>query len=241
MLRSLVGSEMCIRDRVSTQSTGESAESMSLQWQFVFLVLMIELLAAFVLCVPWPQSIQRAIVKGVGLSSKLSAIITILRWTFAIVLVLFLDAARQVYFKMNAQNLTADESKHDHRSFDSRLFEQSGLFRAERNMYLAGMVLVLGLVLNRLYTFMHEVANTRLHLEVMKSQSANNNAAMQNPEILKMMAEAAAAEKQDEKQPAASKEPSDEKSPSLEDLPSVPTKTAEEPGLRRRGVAKKDD
>ena len=54
---------------------------------------------------------------------------------------LFLDTLRQVYEKqgVHMHDMSADESKHDHRSFETRMFEQSGKFRAERNLYLAGL------------------------------------------------------------------------------------------------------
>eukprot|EP00656_Telonema_subtile_P012120 TRINITY_DN1607_c0_g1_i1.p1 TRINITY_DN1607_c0_g1~~TRINITY_DN1607_c0_g1_i1.p1 ORF type:complete len:208 (+),score=54.61 TRINITY_DN1607_c0_g1_i1:147-770(+) len=206
---------------------------MSLQWQFVFVVLMLELAACFILCIPWPQSIQSALVKAVGLSSNVRTLISVLQWTFGIVLVLFLDAARQVYFKTGASNLSASESKHDHRSFDSRLYEQSSLFRAERNLYLGGFVLVLGLVLNRLYTLMKEVATARVNVDVLERQSKQAAAAMSDPALLKVMAEAAekkeaAGKKQDE-------DPKDEVHEELADLSELPS--VPDTGIRQRKKA----
>eukprot|EP00657_Telonema_sp_P-1_P002809 TRINITY_DN16524_c0_g1_i1.p2 TRINITY_DN16524_c0_g1~~TRINITY_DN16524_c0_g1_i1.p2 ORF type:complete len:142 (-),score=46.20 TRINITY_DN16524_c0_g1_i1:135-560(-) len=140
---------------------------MSLQWQFVFIVLMVELLACVILCIPWPRTIQNAIVRAVSASSKLATLVTILQWTFGIVFALFLDACRQVYFKLGASSISTVH-KHDHRSFESKLSDQSALFRGERNMYLGAFVLVLGLTLNRIYSLM-TVSYTHLTLPTIYS------------------------------------------------------------------------
>eukprot|EP00658_Telonema_sp_P-2_P057527 TRINITY_DN4596_c0_g7_i1.p2 TRINITY_DN4596_c0_g7~~TRINITY_DN4596_c0_g7_i1.p2 ORF type:complete len:138 (+),score=59.56 TRINITY_DN4596_c0_g7_i1:46-414(+) len=53
MLRSLVGSEMCIRDRVSTQSTGKGQKFMALKTGWVIALALLISLAVIILVCVW--------------------------------------------------------------------------------------------------------------------------------------------------------------------------------------------
>merc|ERR1712159_55787 len=211
-------------------------EKMSLEWAFVFCFLVLELCAVLLLCIPWPQTISKYIVRGVTYFANGTVMIA-LKWIFGIVFVLFLEPIRQVYYRYDALHLEQD-TKHRSEGLSANLYEKSGKFRAERNLYLAGFVLVLGLVLNRLIQLMAEKATMEDKMVAMESQAKAQQQSMSNPAILRALLESA-----EEAAPAEGP-----LAPKLEDLPSAPGGTADtkkddstaNTGLRQRSSKKVD-
>merc|ERR1711934_885518 len=218
---------------------GQTLEMASLEWTFVFAFLALEVGCVLLLCIPWPQAFHKYIVRGVTcfVGGKL---MTTIKWSFGIVFVLCVDAVRQVYFKYDAMHLEHDE-KHEHRGggLSANLYEKSGKFRAERNMYLALFVLVLGLVLNRLIQLMAEGATMKDRLEAMTAQAQRQQESMKNPELLRALLEAAEAEAAP-KNWAKKKAPAEGSNPDPADLPSPPAPGGADTGLRQRASKKVD-
>merc|ERR1711934_1051821 len=118
-----------------------------------------------------------------------------LRWSFGIVLLLFVDSVRQVYVKNEALH-PAEGQRYEPgvaRGLESKLYDQSGKFRAERNMYLAGFVLVLGLVVNRLVLLIGNSVSLEVRMQALSRQSEQQQQQLDNPVLLKVLLERAEA------------------------------------------------
>ena len=183
----------------------------SILWQGIFGVLCIELFLVALLCVPMPMLIRKPILRLLG-SGALDSCATALKWVFGIILVFFFDAVRR---SMALADL------HDKGTTDNlavRKDNEAKMFRAQRNIYLAGSTLVLLIILNKLYHLSREVVQLTANLEVMEKQAKQASAFAQQ-----MMAES----KDDTNAKGAKGETTKE-----ETFPDVPSK--ENDGLRKR-------
>merc|ERR1711903_313713 len=118
---------------------------------------MVEMGCCAFLCFPWPQFLYKYIVQfAEGIVYSHQAVLTTLRWLSLFIIVLFLESVRQVYYKSEVY-LSGD--------MKAKFYDQAGKFRAERNMYLSGAVLLLSLVLNRLVVVMAESVRKETQLD----------------------------------------------------------------------------
>uniref|UniRef100_A0A8C5SI44 Endoplasmic reticulum transmembrane protein n=1 Tax=Laticauda laticaudata TaxID=8630 RepID=A0A8C5SI44_LATLA len=140
---------------------------MSLQWAAVATFLYAEVLLVFLLCIPFISATRwQKIFK-----SRLVQLLVIYGNTFFVVLIiilvlLFLDAIREirkyddVTEKVNLQN-NPGAVEHFHMK----------LFRAQRNLYIAGFSLLMAFLLRRLITLISQHATTLASNEAFKKQA----------------------------------------------------------------------
>ncbi|KAI8899146.1 B-cell receptor-associated protein 31-like-domain-containing protein [Globomyces pollinis-pini] len=145
---------------------------MSLLYQGVFAVLMIEVFAFLLLLAPLPLSWRVKLIKAASSSKLASSIAYGGRIIFIIVLVLFADNVnRSVSVKEQHDHHHDKESSHVHDS-NTDTFLHAKMFQAQRNMYLTGSVLFLGLVLNRFFNLILELHTNEQKTEILKQQAA---------------------------------------------------------------------
>ncbi|XP_032065213.1 B-cell receptor-associated protein 31 isoform X2 [Thamnophis elegans] len=140
---------------------------MSLQWAAVATFLYAEVILVFLLCIPFISATRwQKIFK-----SRLVHLLVIYGNTFFVVLIiilvlLFLDAIREIQKyddvteKVNLQN-NPGAVEHFHMK----------LFRAQRNLYIAGFSLLMAFLLRRLITLISQHATTLASNEAFKKQA----------------------------------------------------------------------
>lgn len=113
----------------------------------VFLLLVIEMASFLFLVMPLPRTMRRQVVQLVSRTYLASKIALSLRFTFAFILILFVDSVNRVYRVQYELNEFRDS-----RTMSMERSEiQARKFYAQRNMYLCGFTLFLSLILNRTY------------------------------------------------------------------------------------------
>uniref|UniRef100_A0A7N5P3X2 B-cell receptor-associated protein n=1 Tax=Ailuropoda melanoleuca TaxID=9646 RepID=A0A7N5P3X2_AILME len=161
---------------------------MSLQWAAVATFLYAEVLLVFLLCIPFISATRwQKIFK-----SRLVKLLLIYGNTFFVVLIiilvlLFIDAIREirkyddVTEKVNLQN-NPGAVEHFHMK----------LFRAQRNLYIAGFSLLMAFLLRRLVTLISQHATTLASNEAFKKQAegAKNRTLKADNEALAMRKQA---------------------------------------------------
>lgn len=155
---------------------------------------------------------------------------TPLKYVFGLILVFFLDAVRRTVDMQNHLKETKDHPGGE--GYATMKDHQVKLFRAQRNMYIAGTTVVLLLVLNRLYSLSRDLMRSQAKYEAMEKQAKN-------------AASFAASLLEDDKKGDKKKGGETKKSDAEEDFPAVPEKkedatgtVKESTGLRSR--SKKD-
>uniref|UniRef100_A0A060SW03 Endoplasmic reticulum transmembrane protein n=1 Tax=Blastobotrys adeninivorans TaxID=409370 RepID=A0A060SW03_BLAAD len=124
---------------------------MTLYYTLVFLILVSEM-ALFLLLVSVPRKINRKAVAFLHDSPVVAHLKLTVRFTFAFILILFIDSVNRVY-KVQAEVATFQEgSSHTKYVATTERSEiQARKFYSQRNMYLCGFTLFLSLILNRTY------------------------------------------------------------------------------------------
>jgi len=185
----------------------------SILWQGIFVVLCSELFLVALLCIPMPIFIRRPILRLLG-SGALDSLATALKWVFGIILCLFLDAVRR------SMALAANHESSMSDNLAVLKDNEAKMFRAQRNIYLAGSTLVLLVILNKLYHLSREVVQLTANLETMEKQAKNASAFAQQ-----MMAENTGSDTK------KAKKATEDETAKAEAFPEVPLK---DDGLRKR-------
>uniref|UniRef100_A0A3B3ZR15 Endoplasmic reticulum transmembrane protein n=1 Tax=Periophthalmus magnuspinnatus TaxID=409849 RepID=A0A3B3ZR15_9GOBI len=136
---------------------------MTLQWTAVAFFLYAEIVANVILCIPFISAKRWRRFFSWGIWNWLSPYWNKCFFTMAMVLlVLFLDAAREV------QKYSRPEPLMDARVPNAYDHVHMKLFRAQRNLYISGFSIFLWLIMSRVVTLLNQVA-----------VSAENGAALQ--------------------------------------------------------------
>lgn len=156
-----------IRNRLTSSRWKAASNTMSLQWTAVATFLYAEVFAVLLLCIPFisPKRWQKIF------KSRLVELVVTYGNTFFVVLIVILvllviDAVREirkyddVTEKVNLQN-NPGAVEHFHMK----------LFRAQRNLYIAGFSLLLSFLLRRLVTLISQQATLLASNEAFKKQA----------------------------------------------------------------------
>jgi len=189
----------------------------------VFVVLCVELFFISLLCVPMPSWLKRPILKLIS-SGALDSVVHLLKWIFGIILVLFFDALRQTYTGISRK----EEGKHAQDNYMALKDDRAKLFRAERNLYLAGGALILLMVLNKLYTLNRDLLRLEASCEAMKKQAEGAS---------KMLLESMSKDSKGDKKGAAKKEEKEEFPAVPKEQPKGEGTVKEETGMKQRKKA----
>jgi B-cell receptor-associated protein 31 len=141
---------------------------MSIHFTAVFVLLVVEMSALLILLLPLPLSWRKSLLNFFTKSKLMKNVNYALKFVFGFIFILFLDSLR---VELKSEKL--------HESFDSMSNPQADtnfhmkIFRAQRNMYLTGFTLFLGLVLSRFVGLMAKTINYEQQIEVLKKQAEN--------------------------------------------------------------------
>jgi len=145
---------------------------MSIQWTIVFAILSFEMLLCLILVLPLPLSIRKYMWKFFATSSLIQKSRTFVIFMAVVLLALFIDAYRE------ARHNT--EGAHGHMDVNipmansqPYLQQQSKYFRAQRNMYISGFTLFLGLILYRFIFVLADLYKIQENAEVTHKQAKN--------------------------------------------------------------------
>jgi len=135
---------------------------MSLQWEFVWCLLVAQMSFASLLVLPLPSSAKKVFIDlFVALASKLFTLVVGL---VALLVFFLVDATREVWKLQDVQNKTA--------------LQLELMFRSQRNSHLCGFSLFMILILYGFYSLVREAAKASQNLDVLKKQAAANQAGM---------------------------------------------------------------
>lgn len=133
----------------------------------VFLLLVIEMASFLFLVMPLPRTLRRQVIQLVSQTYLASKIALCLRFTFAFILILFVDSVNRVYRVQYELNEFRDS-----RSMSMERSEiQARKFYAQRNMYLCGFTLFLSLILNRTYHLVVDLMAAHEKIDGLSSSS----------------------------------------------------------------------
>ncbi|KAI8805283.1 B-cell receptor-associated protein 31-like-domain-containing protein [Cladochytrium replicatum] len=147
---------------------------MSIQLQLVFAILVVEMATLTILIAPMPSNWRASLLKAISTSSLLAQAQSFFNILFALVALLFADAL----IKIGPLTKEHGESPHSHVSNAVH----SKLFLHQRNLYLTGSTLFLGLVLNRFFAVVLDLSKQEEKMEALRKQFANSN-----KEFMRMM------------------------------------------------------
>ncbi|CAG8541723.1 2587_t:CDS:2 [Acaulospora morrowiae] len=142
---------------------------MTLYYNLVFALLVLESLAFVVLILPLPYAWRREMLRWVSQSSLIARSQYALKFAFVFVFILFIDTTNRAY---NMQHENNEEHVHDSRTEANYHAKK---FYNQRNMYLTGFTLFLSLILNRTYVLIVELLKSEDQLEAVKKQAANQS------------------------------------------------------------------
>jgi len=159
----------------------------SITWTCVFILLIVELVVTFILVVPVPRRFRNAIARNCIFKFHLGERFSKILGFIAVALIL---ALAESYFSvqrlmekvqgMEEQDLTmVGGHGHGH----GHHHEKQKLYKAERNMYLAGFALTLLLVIGRILQLMQESVEDQLHCAT--TTTTGDNSALKGVEMTK--------------------------------------------------------
>ena len=157
----------------------------SITWTCVFALLIVELIVTILLVLPVPRSIRNAVARRCVFRLHLGDRFSKGLWFIAVALVL---ALVESYFNVERlmekmqlledQDMMATAGHHPHHHHD---LDKQKLYKAERNMYLAGFALTLLFVIGRILQLMQESVELEDQLtfattsDLQLNQSVDNN------------------------------------------------------------------
>uniref|UniRef100_A0A1D1YYX2 Endoplasmic reticulum transmembrane protein n=1 Tax=Anthurium amnicola TaxID=1678845 RepID=A0A1D1YYX2_9ARAE len=142
---------------------------MTLYYNLVFVLLILEMVAFLVLILPLPFGIRRKIFRWVSNSALMDKLRYGITPIFIFIAILFADAViRMVKVEQEAQNT-------DSHTHDMRVDINARKFYAQRNMYLTGFTLFLSLILNRTHALILDLLASEEKLEITKKQASDQS------------------------------------------------------------------
>ncbi|KAK9467740.1 B-cell receptor-associated protein 31-like-domain-containing protein [Lipomyces arxii] len=121
---------------------------MTLYYTLVFVILVTEMLAFFVLVTPLPFNLRRRMFTFISTSDIVARTSYTLKIIFVFILILFIDSVNRV-FRVQQDYMTQSSGRSVVPTERSDL--QARKFYAQRNMYLCGFTLFLSIILNRTF------------------------------------------------------------------------------------------
>merc|ERR1711934_753362 len=118
-----------------------------------------------------PQWLRKPILTVIG-SDAVAGVVPAMKWVFGIISVFFLDAVRRTMQMGDRHDNVQGGAE---ASLAVIKDTEAKMFRAQRNIYLAGSTLVLLVILNRLYSLSCEVVVLTASNESMKRQAQNSS------------------------------------------------------------------
>jgi len=143
---------------------------MTLYYQLVFMLLMVETAVFLALIVPMPVSARQRLFRFLSENPVVAKIQYGLKITFIFILILFVDSVNRVY-RVHME-LAAAKSERGGASETlggpARSEVNARKFYSERNMYLCGFTLFLSLILNRTYVMILDELRLRDEIKTLK-------------------------------------------------------------------------
>jgi len=143
---------------------------MTLYYQLVFMLLMVETAVFLALIVPMPVSARQRLFRFLSENPVVAKIQYGLKITFIFILILFVDSVNRVY-RVHME-LAAAKSERGGAAESlgglARSEVNARKFYSERNMYLCGFTLFLSLILNRTYVMILDELRLRDEIKTLK-------------------------------------------------------------------------
>ncbi|KAI7892296.1 B-cell receptor-associated protein 31-like-domain-containing protein [Mucor mucedo] len=139
---------------------------MTIYYTAVFVILVVEMVAFGILVVPLPSRWRRTIHRFVSRSPLVLQAITVLKFVFGFIFLLFIDAVNRL------QRLDQGDTE-EKRQFHDAGYEASqkaNKFYAQRNLYLTGFTLFLSLILERTSTLVVAMLKHEEELEYAREE-----------------------------------------------------------------------
>ncbi|KAK9459907.1 B-cell receptor-associated protein 31-like-domain-containing protein [Lipomyces oligophaga] len=144
---------------------------MTLYYTLVFVLLVVEMVAFFVLVTPLPFNFRRKLFHFISTSELISKTQYTLKIIFVFILILFIDSVNRVYRVQADFKSNTDVTKLIQAS-DGRADIQARKFYAQRNMYLCGFTLFLSIILNRTYATVADLLAAQDKIALLTRDSA---------------------------------------------------------------------
>jgi len=128
-------------------------------------------MAAFLFLVtPLPRTLRKRVLNFLHTSVLVDKLKLSLKFTFAFILVLFLDSLNRVYRVQSEVSHVTDRNMANLMTTD-RSELQARRFYSQRNMYLCGFTLFLSLILNRTYSMVLDLMRAEDTVQALKTGS----------------------------------------------------------------------
>jgi|ERR1711871_182502 len=142
---------------------------MSMIWQIVYYIMWSEIIAVVMICLPLPTWVQKPVIKSISESSLVKQLRTAIIFVIFALSLLFYDAYRtSAKLRSKKASLFEDEAK----ICLSR--DDADRFRAERNMYICGLTLILALVLHVMQGLIIQLGTAQTELDTLRKMADNN-------------------------------------------------------------------
>lgn len=170
----------------------------SITWTSVFVILIVELVVTFILVVPVPRRLRNLIARNIfkfDLGERFSKVI----WFVALALIFALvESYYSVERLMDKLAIKEEEDavRMDHHSHHHHNDKQR-LYRAERNMYLAGFALTLLFVIGRILQLMQESVELDDECDKLRHSSQSHSAGTEGVEMTNVSKKEPADKKKD--------------------------------------------
>ncbi|KAK7208215.1 putative BAP31 domain protein [Myxozyma melibiosi] len=150
---------------------------MTLYYSLVFVLLITEMIAFFVLVTPLPFNLRRRMFAFISQSNIIEKTSYTLKIVFAFILILFIDSVNRVYRVQTDVSGSSDVSKLLSQGSD-RSEIQARKFYSQRNMYLCGFTLFLSLILNRTYVLVVDLLSAQDKIALLTRDSHEGTTAV---------------------------------------------------------------
>jgi len=146
---------------------------MSLIWTCVYYVMWTEIVLVLTLSLPLPESIRRPAIKTIAGSSILAQLRTGIIFVGVALILLFADAYRtSARLRSKKAAIDLDDMSMGANTMFSR--DDADRFRAERNMYICGLTIILALVLYVMQGLIVQVGESQIKHDILKKQAENS-------------------------------------------------------------------
>jgi len=145
--------------------------SFTIQWTLVALILVFEMTICFILVLPLPLSFRKLIWKFFATSHFFQKSKTVMIFMGVVLAALFADAYRS---SVNYHELSHEHANENLLAAANQYSSfQTQYFRSQRNMYLSGFTLFLGLILYRFMIVLGDLYKIQENAEVVQKQAKN--------------------------------------------------------------------
>lgn len=140
------------------------------------MILLVEMVCFGTLVLP-PRSVRKGLLKSMAtIRPLLEKLFLALKFTFAFIFILFVDAVNRVYKSQADFEAYKGVDGAARQAMYSNDDVQARRFYAQRNMYLCGFTLFLSLILNRTYVLVVELTNAEDRIRTFESGKGGESA-----------------------------------------------------------------